>query len=137
MWIRKGSLGDYDLNKNESLQFYWKNDGHTHILHSPNLQHRKIQAIHLRYWETAKLKMLQSNWLRAFWTITWKPELSQISSTVKNMNFHYKGDPEKVMIKFSNPHFSKNYTPLLENLSLSILSILGRHYCVKFQKNWR
>ena len=59
------------------------------------------------------LKILRSDWLRAFWPIAQEPDFSQIQDLCKNtanINFHYTPNSEKLMNKFSvslkNPIFS-------------------------------
>ena len=63
-------------------------------------QHAKIEAVLLIYpGEMLDLKILQSEWLRAFWAISQEQDLSQIDlfrNTANKKNFHCRTNSEKI-----------------------------------------
>ena len=63
-------------------------------------QHAKNQAVSsIRSGEMVDLKILQSEWLRAFWPISQERDLSQIEdcrNTANNINFHYRTNSGKI-----------------------------------------
>ena len=52
---------------------------------------KKIRVLHHSVLERVDLKILQSDWLKAFWPISWEPDFSQIwdlcKTTANNINF--------------------------------------------------
>ena len=78
-----------------------------------------IQKIRLFHWFIiwVDLKILQSNWLRAFWPISWEMAFSQIwdlcRNTANNISFHYKTNSVKIIGNF----FSKFKTLSLTHFS--------------------
>ena len=64
-------------------------------------QHTENQAVSLIHSEEIlDLKILQSEWLAAFWPIVQEQNFSQgedfYRNTVNNKNFHYKTNSEKI-----------------------------------------
>ena len=88
------------------------------LLISVNLyQHAKNQAFSsFCSWDTVDLKILRSDWLRAFWPICQEPDFSQVwdlcQNTAVNINFLYKPNSEKLMTKFSNKFIKPYFWPI-------------------------
>ena len=62
---------------------------------------QKVRLFHNFILETGDFKILQSDWLRAFWPVCLEPGFSQVCTDLhrnmtKNMNFHYKLNLQKI-----------------------------------------
>ena len=72
-----------------------------HLLYFLNLYlAAKNQVVSLTFsWDTVDLRILQSDWLRAFWLIAQEQVFFQIWNLCRqkanNVNFHVTPDPEK------------------------------------------
>ena len=57
-------------------------------------------ALLICYEEMLNLKILQSEWLRAFWPLFQERDFSQIEdfyrNTTNNINFHFRASSEKI-----------------------------------------
>ena len=65
------------------------------------IQHAKNQAFSSIYSrDIVDLKILQSDWQRAFWSISQEPDFSQVwdlrKNRINNINFFYRLNSEKI-----------------------------------------
>ena len=74
-----------------------KKKNHPLIFINLHQQGQIISSIFSR--DKVDLKILLSDWLRAFWTVTQKRDISKIwdlhRNTTSNINFHYRRNSEK------------------------------------------
>ena len=74
-----------------------KKKNHPLIFINLHQQGQIISSIFSR--DKVDLKILLSDWLRAFWTVTQKHDISKIwdlqRNTTSNINFHYRRNSEK------------------------------------------
>ena len=90
------------------------------------------------------LKILQSDWLRAFWPIPQEQDFSQTyhlcRNTTNNINFHYRSNSVKILIHFPNlgqKSFSKNSGSATHNL-INVSSTMPKfrvNLMIKLQEN--
>ena len=87
--------------------------------------------------DIADIKMVQSDWLRAFWLLSHKPDFSQIRdlrrNTANGMNFRSRTNSKNLLTKFFS-HFKKPYFwPILPILG-GAKQIFPKNSMSKFRK---
>ena len=67
---------------------------------------KKMRLFHHFVPQSVDLRILQSDWLRAFWPVSQESDFSQVwdlcNNTANNKNFLYRTNSEKGVTKFSN-----------------------------------